>query len=319
MSGSAGCGARYRAGELGLQVTGAKRNRDTTGGPAAIGPARELPPTAANYLPVPPRSIDNGPSTPPPSEDHFWVPGNWEYVDGDYRWRSGYWSVSQGDWVWQPACYVYTPQGYLSVDGYWDYLPPDRGQLYAPVTFYNPVYLQPNYVYRPRYPLANAASLLLSLFIRPGYPHYYYGNFYGSSYASLGYRPWYDVGFGFGYVTPWFNNYDRLYRRSGIDFVGSMRRYENHSHADWKPTTTRSSPAASDPSLSMRSGFRPSHEAVNDPVARWTRSSEVMSVASQSIQAENDPRAIRVGISRFPRPASHDRLDTPALRVVSAI
>jgi WXXGXW repeat (2 copies) len=184
----------------------------------------------AKYLPVPPRSIDNGPSTAPPGEDYFWVPGNWEYVDANYRWRSGYWSLSQGDWVWQPACYVYTPHGYVMVDGYWDYLPPDRGQLYAPVTFYEPIYLQPNYVYRPRYPLANAASLLLSLFIRPGYPHYYYGDYYG----SLGYRPWYDAGFGSGYITPWFNNYDRMYRRSGIDFVGSLRRYQDHSHVDWK-------------------------------------------------------------------------------------
>jgi WXXGXW repeat (2 copies) len=189
----------------------------------------------AQYLPVPPRSIDNGPSSAPPSEDHFWVPGNWEYIDANYRWRSGYWSQSQGDWVWQPACYVYTPQGYVLVDGYWDYLPPDRGLLYAPVTFNEPVYLQPNYVYRPQYPLGDASSLLLSLFIRPGYPHYYYGDFYGSSYSSLGYRPWYDTGFGSGYITPWYYNYDRMYRGSGIDFVSSLRRYKNHSHGDWKP------------------------------------------------------------------------------------
>lgn len=194
-----------------------------------------------NYVPLPPRSIDNGPSTPAPGEDYFWVPGNWEYVNHDYRWRSGYWRLSQGDWVWQPACYVYTPRGYLLVDGYWDYLPPDRGRLYAPVTFYNPIYLQPNYVYRPCYPLADSSSVLLNLFIRPGYSHYYYGNFFGPSNASRGYRPWYDVGYSSGYITPWLGNYDRMYRKSGIDFVGSMRRYEEHSHTEWKQKQSKQS------------------------------------------------------------------------------
>jgi WXXGXW repeat (2 copies) len=201
----------------------------------------EITTGAANYVPVPPRSIDNGPSTPAPGEDYFWVPGNWEYVNQDYRWQSGYWSLSKGDWVWQPACYVYTSRGYLLVDGYWDYLPPDRGQLYAPVTFYGPTYLQANYIYRPRYPLANTASVLLSLFIRPGYPHYYYGDFFGPSYASRGYRPWYDIGYGAGYITPWLGNYDRIYRRSGIDFVGSMRRYEDHSRFDSKQKESKQS------------------------------------------------------------------------------
>lgn len=193
----------------------------------------------ANYLPLPPKSIDNGPSVSSPSDDSFWVPGQWEYADGDYQWRSGFWSESQGDLVWQPACYVYTPQGYVLVDGYWDYLPPDRGQLYAPIEFYDPVYLQPNYVYRPRYPLADAASLLLSLFVRRGYPHYYYGDFYGSSYFGRGYRPWYDIGFGYGHVTPWLNHYHRKYRRSGIDFVGSMHRYENHARNNQQRAHTR--------------------------------------------------------------------------------
>ncbi len=192
---------------------------------------------SANYLPLPPKSIDNGPSVAAPGDDYFWVPGHWEYAGSDYQWQSGFWSASQGDWVWQPACYVYTPQGYLLVDGYWDYLPPDRGQLYSPVTFYNQAYLQPNYVYRPRYPLANAASLLLNLFVRRGYPSYYYGNFYGASYFGLGYRPWYNLGFGYGYgygyAAPWFYNYDRKYRKSGINFVGSMQRYENRVRDDY--------------------------------------------------------------------------------------
>jgi WXXGXW repeat (2 copies) len=211
-------------------VTQSGHHRWTSGYWAREGISAET----ANLVPVPPRSIDNGPSTPAPGDDYFWVPGTWEYANQDYRWRSGYWSLSKGDWVWQPACYHYTPKGYLLVDGYWDYLPTDRGQLYAPVTFYEPIYLQTNYIYRPCYPLTDGGSTLLSLFIRPGYPHYYYGNFFGPSNASRGYRPWYDVGHGSGYITPWLVNYDRIYRKSGIDFVDSIRRYEDHSHSDWK-------------------------------------------------------------------------------------
>jgi hypothetical protein len=193
----------------------------------------------ADYLPLPPKSIDNGPSVSSPSDDSFWVPGHWEYADDDYQWRSGFWSESRGDWIWQPACYVYRQQGYVLVDGYWDYLPPDRGQLYAPIEFYDPVYLQPNYVYRPRYPLVDSSSLLLSLFFRRGYPHYYYGDFYGSSYFGRGYRPWYDIGFGHGHVSPWLNHYDRKYRKSGINFVGSMHRYENHARKNHQQGRTR--------------------------------------------------------------------------------
>ncbi len=194
-----------------------------------------------NYLPLPPKSIDNGPSVPPPGEDYFWVPGHWEYASNDYRWQSGFWSAQHDDWIWQPTCYLYTPQGYLLVDGYWDYLPSSRGQLYAPVHFYESVYRQPDYVYRPRYPLATTASLLVHLFFRPGYPHYYYGDFYGPGYRSVGFRPWYDVGFGVGhgYSSPWLGYYDWKYRKSGINFVGSMQRYENHIRTHPGPSSAK--------------------------------------------------------------------------------
>ena len=187
---------------------------------------------SVDYLPPPPESIDNGPSVPPPGEDYFWVPGHWEYAGNRYSWQSGFWGSIQDNWVWQPSCYVYTPQGYRMIDGYWDYLPTSRGYLYSPVRFYNPVYLRPSYIYRPRYPLASTASLLVSLFVRRGYPNYFYGDFFGPSYRSLGYLPWYDIGygnrFGWGYRSPWVDYYDWKYRKSGINFVGSMQRYEQH-------------------------------------------------------------------------------------------
>ncbi len=185
------------------------------------------------YLPAPPQSIDNGPSVPPPGDDYFWLPGSWEHNDGVYRWRSGYWTRHYEGWVWQPACYITTPQGCIYNTGYWDVLPPDRGMLYSPIDFYRPVYLNPGFVYRPRFPLASASSaaLLLNLFARRGHPGFFYGDFYGPSYAALGYRPWFDQGDGyggFGYgAVPWLAYYDWNYGRRGTDFRGSMGRYKS--------------------------------------------------------------------------------------------
>ncbi|GAA5507988.1 hypothetical protein [Novipirellula caenicola] len=185
------------------------------------------------YLPPPPQSIDNGPSVPPPDDDFFWLPGSWEYDDGGYWWRSGYWTRHYEGWVWQPDCYITTPHGYVYNTGYWDLLPPDRGMLYSPVEFDRPVYLNPGFVYRPRLPLANSAALLLNLFVRRGHPGFYYGNYYGPSYASLGYQPWYDLGYGSGgfgsrYAVPWLSYYDWNYGQRGFDFRGSMGRYKNY-------------------------------------------------------------------------------------------
>ncbi len=40
------------------------------------------------YLPPPPESIEEGPSVEAPSQDHFWVPGHWQWQDSRYAWRS---------------------------------------------------------------------------------------------------------------------------------------------------------------------------------------------------------------------------------------
>ncbi len=186
------------------------------------------------YLPNVPQSIENGPSVPPPGEDYFWLPGAWEYDSVDFRWRSGYWTRHYDDWAWQPACYISTQNGFFYNTGYWDRLPPDRGTLYAPIDFYRPAYLNPGYIYRPQVPLSNSAALLLNLFARQGQPGFYYGDFYGPSYAAQGYRPWFDMGYGnhniglrSGLPVPWLAYYDWKFGRRGIDFVGSMGRYQS--------------------------------------------------------------------------------------------
>src|SRR5262249_49490168 len=43
--------------------------------------------TQVEYLPEPPASVENGPSSPPPSADATWAPGMWAWQDSQYAWR----------------------------------------------------------------------------------------------------------------------------------------------------------------------------------------------------------------------------------------
>ncbi|MCA9258896.1 MAG: YXWGXW repeat-containing protein, partial [Planctomycetales bacterium] len=54
------------------------------------------------YLPTPPDTLEQGPSSPAPGEEYFWIPGCWVYQQNDYAWRPGYWYQGQPNWVWVP-------------------------------------------------------------------------------------------------------------------------------------------------------------------------------------------------------------------------
>lgn len=179
------------------------------------------------YLPEPPAPLSTGPSTPPPNANSFWLPGQWLYQNGSYEWQSGFWTQQYADWIWQPACYVHTPNGFVYVSGYWDYEPMVRGMPYAPLFFHSNVYSHPTYSYHPIYPIARSASLLLHLFVRSGYRCYYYGDYYGSQYASLGFSPWYRVARPSYTTASLLGYYDWKYGRSGISFTNSMLRYND--------------------------------------------------------------------------------------------
>lgn len=161
------------------------------------------------YLPPPPESIDQGPSSPAPGDDYFWIPGHWQYRGGDYAWQSGYWSVGQNDWVWVPTRYVWTPSGYICRRGYWDYRLPNRGVLFTPVRF------RANYagLYRPRYIVDINPLWLANLFVARGIPQYYYGNHFG-------YR-------GSRQVYPWVTYYQH-----GYDPLLSYYAYQGR-HSTW--------------------------------------------------------------------------------------
>ncbi len=140
------------------------------------------------YLPQPPAPLEYGPSLPPPDEDCFYIPGCWVYRDGAWYWRPGFWARCRPGRVWTAARNFLTPRGCIYVDGYWDYPLEDRGLLFAPVYFSEPWWRRPGWCYRPVHVL-RFGGLLDSLFVRRG--GYFFGDYYGSSYARLGFSPWF--------------------------------------------------------------------------------------------------------------------------------
>jgi len=141
------------------------------------------------YLPLPPQSLEQGASSPAPSEDYFYIPGNWVYGANDYQWQPGYWARSQTDWVWSPSQYSWTPSGCVYHQGYWDYGVATRGVVFAPVYYNQPVYQQANYSYRPRYAIDTGINLFVHLFVRPNNRQYYFGDYYGQQYSNR-FQPW---------------------------------------------------------------------------------------------------------------------------------
>jgi len=161
------------------------------------------PAQRATTLPTPPpASLDQGASSPAPNENSVYVPGAWVYTESGYRWRPGYWAPLQDNWTWNPDQYYWSPSGYNYVPGYWDYPLADRGELFAPVAFDSAVYLTPGFTYSPSYTVAYD-GWLNSLFVRPGFRSYYFGDYYGRNYLSAGFYPWFSFGYGRRYDPLW--------------------------------------------------------------------------------------------------------------------
>jgi hypothetical protein len=158
-----------------------------------------------DYLKQPPDSLDNGPSVPAPADNTFYVPGCWVSNQGEYAWRPGYWTTGYSNWTWMPSRYSWTPDGCVFVDGYWDYPLADRGMLFAPVTFGQPYWQTPGWAFTPSYCLNYDSLFFGSLFVRPGWSHYYYGDYSGLGYAGLGFYPW--SSFGYRHYDPLFSYY----------------------------------------------------------------------------------------------------------------
>lgn len=218
----------------------------TANGQSMYTPGYWKPATAGvqGNLPEPPKSLENGPSVPAKNADSVWVPGSWQYQNGQYAWQPGYWAQPYGNMLWQPSQYVYDGTGYTYVPGYWDYPLEDRGILYAPVTFTQPLWQNPGWAYTPQYALGlgygsgwGMGGLFGSLYLGPGYNNYYYGNYYGGlgfgglGYGGLGfgYLPWWYSGR--GYYNPLWNHYNWLNRGNPGWAAGARQGYYGYNGA----------------------------------------------------------------------------------------
>lgn len=189
------------------------------------------------YRQYPAKSLERGASSNAPSPNHFYVSGAWEASGGKDKWRPGYWAPQQANFVWVPAHYSWTPSGAVFVGGYWDYSVAARGQLFAPVslTASTAAATTAKLKYSPVAAIANS-QLLMHLWVRPGYNHYYFGDYYGAA-AELGIRPWYTAEAGF---DPLFPYYAWHYGRGGVDYLARMVGWHDYfvSHVNLRPAHT---------------------------------------------------------------------------------
>lgn len=186
-----------------------------TSGYWADGNAAEI-----QYLPEPPATIEQGPNVAAPSPDQNWLPGCWVWQQNRYAWRPGYWAAGNQDWDWVPDHYVWTSSGYVFVDGYYDYSVPRRGIVFAPIYFDGGLRTQRGFTYSPS-TVINPGVFASHLFLRPGYGHYYFGDYYGSNYANAGFSPWFSF----------------QSSRRGYDPIYANQRWQHRQDRDWERRT----------------------------------------------------------------------------------
>ena len=177
------------------------------------------------YLPQPPAPLEIGPTMQAPSEDYFYAPGCWVYNDSRYVWRPGYYAPYVEDIVWIPPTYIWTPSGYVFRPGYYDRPFDQRGTVFAPVFFNQPIYQQPNFFYQPTCVINTGFGLLPHLFLRTNCNYYYFGDWYDDRYIRNDFCAWSSVG-NFGFYR---NQYDPLFSYYSSPFI----RYQNLSLVGW--------------------------------------------------------------------------------------
>ena len=73
---------------------------------------------------------------------------------------------------------MWTPGGYVFVDGYWDYQMSARGVMFAPVIMHTRTAR-----FRPSI-VMDIGRFHMHWFVRPRYGHYYFGDYYDSHYRQ---------------------------------------------------------------------------------------------------------------------------------------
>jgi len=179
---------------------------------------------------LPPGSLEQGPNTEAPSEQHIWIPGCWVDQGGDYLWRAGFWARGHDDWIWVPQRYLWRPSGCIFVPGYWDYPVVHRGTLFAPCRFHRPVYAHVDYRYSPSVVL-NLGHIFEHMFVRPRHCHYYFGDYY----ARDSWYPWHT--YYHNHYCPLLTHYHWYHHRRGFNYLLHLHNFHHHmvAHANHRP------------------------------------------------------------------------------------
>jgi hypothetical protein len=178
-----------------------------------------------SYLPPPPKSLETGPNTPAPAPNLSWTPGYWSWQGSAYAWRPGFWAAVQANWIWMPPHYIWTPNGHLFVAGYWDLPLANRGLMFAPVYYPQPVYAQPNFVFTPSISIIGSA-VTANLFVQASTNTYLFGNYYPQNFVSVGITPWFSFTLASGppaFYDPLFSYYAVINVQRNPGWVAQVR------------------------------------------------------------------------------------------------
>ena len=178
--------------------------------------------TTISYVPVPPPSLESGPTIVSPGVDYVYSPGSWIHVERTFRWRPGFWVKHRPNWVFVPAHYAWTPGGCIFVDGYWDYEITRRGLLFCPVRFTANVWLRPNWRLHHHY-IVYPDMFVGSLFVRVDYHRYCFGDYFGAKHLGHGYIPWIDYRLHKNIPGPLYQQFV-LSRRVEVNFERDLRK-----------------------------------------------------------------------------------------------
>ena len=148
--------------------------------------AHENTTQGVTYYPEPPAPPQVAPAGAPPAADTFYIPGYWSWNGDRYVWRAGYWTRVRAGYVYVPSHYQWTPSGWALVPGYWDITVARRGVIYSPIVV-DPAVVGVTYVYSPYYAVRETV-VMDTLFVRPAFGFYYFGDYYGPRYVGIGFE-----------------------------------------------------------------------------------------------------------------------------------
>ena len=153
------------------------------------------------YLPPPPPPVEAA-QPPSPGDDYAYAPGTYVYYQSRYMWRPGFWYQFRPGWVYVPAHYVWTPIGYVFVEGYWDYPLQQRGVLFCPV-YIPPTYYAIGTTSIVRRPSSIPMDSMARSSCGPAFELTTSVTTSLRATRSAGYRSWIDVRIGGGYDPLW--------------------------------------------------------------------------------------------------------------------